>query len=110
LIADRNPASRSDEFGDVTLGGVVGHAAHRDCVTFGQGKIKQAGSDFRILEKEFVKIAEPKKEKSISGHARPEPLILAHHWGEGINHGRKHQIDRFELPVYLPAFTNLSAR
>ena len=87
LIANRDPPSRLDELRDVTWRRVIRHAAHRHAVAMGQREIEQPGRFLGVLEKELVKIAEPKEQQRIRRHAGAQPLVLLHHRGKGVGHG-----------------------
>ena len=61
LIANRDPFSGFNQLRNVILRRVIRHSTHRHAVTLGQCNIEQRGRFFRILEKQFIKVAEPKK-------------------------------------------------
>ena len=54
-----------------------------------QREVEQPGGFLGVVEKELIKIAEPKEQQRIRGHARAQPLVLLHHRGEGVRHGLK---------------------
>jgi hypothetical protein len=62
LIADGDPLPGLDELRNVTLRGVIRHAAHRHAVAMRQGEIKQARGFLGVVEKELIKITEPKEQ------------------------------------------------
>src|SRR5205814_1057529 len=86
LVTDRDSPPGFNEFCDVTLSGVIGHATHRDVIPLGQSEVEQTGGGLRVLKEELVKVTEPKEEQGISRHAGAEPLILLHHRGESVGH------------------------
>src|SRR5438270_4317079 len=65
LIADGNAPPGLDELGDVTLGGVIRHAAHRDAVAMSEGEVQQPGRFLGVLEKQLVK-SPSRKSRSVS--------------------------------------------
>ena len=87
LIADRHAPPGLDELGDVTLGGVIRHAAHRDAVAMSEGEVQQSGGLLGVLEKQLVEVAEPKEQERIRRHGRAQPLVLLHHRGQRVGHG-----------------------
>ena len=82
LVANGDAFAGLDEFGHVGAGAVVGDAAHGDVVAFGQCDVEDGGRFARVVEKHFVKIAEPEKQESVRGKLAPDLLVLAHHGGE----------------------------
>ena len=86
LIADRDALSRFDQLGDVILGGVIGHAAHRHLIALGQRDVEQGRCFLRVFEKQLVKIAQPEKQQRVGRNAFPQPLILLHHGSEALGH------------------------
>ena len=86
LIADGHAPSGLDQLGNVTLGGMVRHAAHRHLVPLGQRHVEQRRRLLRVLKKQFVKITEPKEQQRIGRNTFPQPLILLHHRGERVLH------------------------
>ncbi len=87
LVANRDAPPRLDELRDVTWRRVVRHPAHRHAIAMSQREIEQAGSLLGVVEKELVKIAEPKEQQGIRRHAGAQPLVLLHHGGKGVGHG-----------------------
>ena len=69
LIANRDPPAGLDKLCDITGRRVIGHAAHRHTIAVSQGEIKQPRCFLGVLEKEFVKITEPKEQQRIPGNA-----------------------------------------
>ena len=82
LLGDGDALVGADEFGDVTLGGVVGNATHGDVVPLGQGDVEDPGGVFGIVEEHFVKVTKSVKEKNVIGQRSPHGHVLSHHRGE----------------------------
>ena len=89
LVTDRDPPTGGDEFCDITLSRMIGHAAHRHVVPFGQREIKEARGGLGVFKEELVEVTEPEEEQGISRNARTQSLILLHHWGESVGHDRR---------------------
>ena len=89
LVADRDPLSRVDQFGDVAFGRVIGNPAHRDALAFGQRHIKNRGSDLRVVEEHLVKIAQAKQQDGIMGDLPLNAVILLHHRRCALGPGHK---------------------
>src|SRR5208337_768823 len=84
--------SLADELGDVVLGRVVGHAAHRHGDAFllvarGQRDLQLARSDHRILEEQLVEIAQAKEDKRV-GVFFLDRGVLPHQWRGRLAHRR----------------------
>jgi GNAT superfamily N-acetyltransferase len=86
LIANRHASACLDELRDVSSRCVIWHAAHRNAVSFRQRHIEQPRRFLSILEKQFVKIAQPKKQQCVRRNTFPQPLILLHHRGQRVLH------------------------
>ena len=82
LLGDGDTLVGADEFGDVSLGGVVGDAAHGDVVSLGEGNIENPGGNLGVLEEHFVEVAEPVEEENIIGQRAPHGHVLGHHRSE----------------------------
>ena len=71
---------------------MIGHAAHRDVVSFGQREVKKSRGDLGIFKEELVEVTEPKEEQGIRGNARTQPLILLHHGSESVSHDGRNKM------------------
>src|SRR4030095_8352780 len=71
---------------DVSLRGVIWHAAHRHTVAFGQGDIQQDRGLLCVFKEEFVEIAKSEQQKRIGRDAASEPPVLLYHWSERVPH------------------------
>ena len=89
LIANRDPFSCLDQLRDIILRGMIWHPAHRHAVAFRQRDIQQTSGFLRILEKQLVKIAEPKEQQHIRRDASAQPLVLLHHRSQRVRHPTK---------------------
>ena len=89
LIADRDPAPGLDQFRNVTLRRVIRHATHRNAVAMGQRQVQQSRRFFRVVEKQLIKIAEPKEQQGIGRDAGAQPLVLLHHRGKRVGHRKE---------------------
>jgi hypothetical protein len=85
-LADRDAPAGFDQLRNVTWGRVIRHAAHRHFVPLGQRDIQQYRRFLRVFEKQFVKIAQSKKQERVRRDAFPQSLILLHHGGKRILH------------------------
>ncbi len=70
LFADGDLESLANQLGNVVLGRVVGHTAHRDGDAFflvarGQRDLQFARGDHRVFEEQLVEIAEAKEEQRV---------------------------------------------
>src|SRR6266850_1426873 len=65
---------------------MIRHTTHRDAVALGQRDVQKSRRFLRVLEKHFVKIAEPKKQECVSRNAFPQPLVLLHHRRKRVLH------------------------
>ena len=98
LFADGDPETRVYESADVIVDGVVRHAAHRrafvlhSAVASRQRKVEHAGSGLRVVEKHFVKIAQPEKQQTV-GIVRFDFEISLHHRRE-FAHVNIHKVTR----------------
>ncbi len=67
LLADRHPVALADQAGDVAVGGMVGHAAHRHggagrvLGARGERQVEGAGGDQRVLVEQLVEVAHPEQ-------------------------------------------------
>ena len=59
LLGDGDAFAGLEEPGEVTLRGMIGHAAHGSAAAFGEGHVEDRRGGFRVLEKHFVKVPEP---------------------------------------------------
>src|SRR5205823_5215744 len=89
LIANRDAAPSLNELRDVTLRRVIWHAAHRDVVAMSEREIQQTGGLLRIVEKQLVKITEPKKEERVRRDGCAQPLVLLHHGRQRVGHASR---------------------
>ena len=83
LLADRDLEALADQLGEIALGGVHRHAAHRDVVALmlaalGQRDVERRRGLRRILEEQLVEIAHA-VEQQIVGMGRLDREILRHH-------------------------------
>ena len=65
--------------GDVTLGGMVGDAAHGSAAAFGEGHVENGRCPFCVLEEHFVKIPQPVAQDHVLGQGFPHGQVLGHH-------------------------------
>ena len=68
LLADGDAVALAEQTADVAFGRVIGDAAHRDralAIAGGEGDLQLAGGGFRVVEKEFVKIAHAEEEQGV---------------------------------------------
>ena len=82
MIANGDFAAGLEKAGDVTVGGVVRDAAHRDDAAPGQRDIEQLRPVLRVLEEQLVEIAQAEQEQGILGQLGLDAAVLRHHRGE----------------------------
>ena len=92
LVADGHPKAAPDELGDITLGGMIGNAAHRDghallLVAGGQGDLQLLRSHHGVFKEKFVEISQTKQKQSI-GMALLDGAVLPHQGCGEVTHGR----------------------
>ena len=83
LIADGHAQPVADQLGDVAVGGVIRHAAHRRLVLLplvarGQDEVEQRRRLLRVLEKHLVEIAEAVEEDGVGNLALDLEVLLEH--------------------------------
>ncbi len=83
LFADGDAEALADQRQQIALGGMDGHAAHRNIVAqmlaaLGERDIERFGSGLRIVEEQLVEIAHPVEQQRF-GVARLDVEILRHH-------------------------------
>ena len=86
LIANRDPFSRFNQFGDIILRRVIRHSAHRHTVAFRQRHIQQTSRFLCVLKKQLVKIAQAEKQQHIRRHTPAQSVVLLHHRGNDVRH------------------------
>jgi len=86
LVADGHAFAGGDEFFDVALHRVVGHAAHRSRAAPGERDIQNAGGFLRVVAKHFVEIAQPEEQERVGRQLLPHGKILPHHGRRLIAH------------------------
>ena len=91
LIADRDAQSMFDQLRDVTVSGVIRHAAHRRFVilTFvarGQDEVEQRRGFFRVLEEHLVEVAEAVEEDGVGDLPLDLEILLEHRRELGTGH------------------------
>ena len=94
LLADRDRLTFLDEPRKVALGGVMGHARHRDRVTgrFAAGRqrdVEEFGGALGIRVEELVEIPHAIEEQHIR-IVRLDGQVLAHHWRVDGGYFRAH--------------------
>lgn len=95
LFADRNAEALADQFGDIPGGGMIGNAAHRDWIAFllmagCESYLHFASADQRIIEEEFIEIAESEEEQG-AGMLFLDLVVLTQHRRQiRIVVGRRH--------------------
>ena len=82
LFGDGDAFAGLEQPGEVALGGVVGHAAHRGAAAFGEGDVEDGRGGFGVLEEHLVEIAEAEEQDDVRGQGFPHGLVLGHHRGE----------------------------
>src|SRR5258708_23260537 len=55
------------------------YAAHRNAFAFGKSDVEKFSRQLRILEKEFIEVAEAKQQERVWWQRTPDALILLHH-------------------------------
>src|SRR6266404_1332713 len=90
LVADGNLESRPDEFGNITVGSVIGHAAHRNrlalfAVARGESDLQFARGKHGVFVEEFVEVAEAEKQQRVR-IARFNRVVLLHQRCGGVTH------------------------
>jgi hypothetical protein len=65
---------------------VIWNTAHRHAIAFCQRDVQQTRCFFCVLEKELVKISEPKKQQRVVWDATPQPAVLLHHRSKRVLH------------------------
>src|SRR4051812_28905381 len=70
LLADGYLEPFADELSDVSLSRVIGNTAHRYrdaffLITRGERDLQLFRSDYRIIEEEFIEVAQPEKEQRV---------------------------------------------
>ena len=83
LFANRDRFAQLQQFGQILLGGVVGHARHFDRLAIGRAARSQCDAEQtrrfdRIVEEQFVKIAHAVKQQSLR-ELGLDRQILRHH-------------------------------
>jgi hypothetical protein len=71
----------------------------------GERKVQQTRGFFRVVEKQLVKIAEPKEQQGIRRDAGAQPLVLLHHRGERVGHGFRMESAPGDCEPELPQAT-----
>ena len=89
LIADGHAPPRLEQSSDVILRRVMRDAAHRHEVPFGQRHVENGRRLLRVLEKHLVEIPQPKQQQRIRRQRPADALVLLHHRGQGLGHGRR---------------------
>src|SRR5690606_42150368 len=84
LFGDGDTLACLNEFGDVSLGCVVGDSAHRSAISLGQRDVQNARCRFSILKEKLIKIPKSKEEKNVVWKRFPERVILSHHWSHAL--------------------------
>ena len=88
LFGDGDAFAGLEQAGDVALGGVVGHAAHRGAAAVGEGHVEDGRGGFRVLEEHLVEVPEAEEQDHVRGQGFPHGLVLGHHRGSGgCGHG-----------------------
>jgi hypothetical protein len=93
LLADRDPEALADQSCEITLGGVIGHAGHRDglaIVTSAKGlrDAENCGGLDRIVKEQLVEIAHPEEDHRI-GMRLLHLQILRHERRCALGRGRR---------------------
>ena len=111
LFANRNRLTLPDQTGQITVGGMTGHARHRDRLAggfaaLGQGNIQQAGGLAGVFIKQLIEVAHLEKKQHI-GIFGLETEILPHNRadlsrGAGFRSHARHII-KMPVPAPLPA-------
>ena len=88
LLAHRDAEALADEREQVVLGGVDGHAAHRDVraavlAALGERDVERLGRGHGIVEEHLVEVAHPVEEQRIGMRAL-DLQILRHHRRDGV--------------------------
>ena len=83
LIAKRDAKSMLDQLGDIAVGGVIRHAAHRRLVLLplaarGEDEIENRRGFLGILEKHLVKVAEAVEEDGVGDLPLDVEVLLEH--------------------------------
>ncbi len=86
LIANRHALPGLDQPANVIVRRVVRDAAHRHEISLRQRDVEKARRLLRVLEKHFVKIAEPEQQQRIRRQRAPDALVLLHHRGQRVGH------------------------
>ena len=68
----------------------------------GEREVQQSRRFFRVVEKQLIKIAEPKEQQGIGRDAGAQPLVLLHHRGERVGHGFRMESARADCEPELP--------
>ena len=92
LFADGDAEAFAQEALQVTVGGVIGNAAHGNgafAVAGGEGDLELAGGGFGVVEEELVEVAEAKEEQGV-GVLAFGGQVLTHERGLGVGRGVRH--------------------
>ena len=65
---------------------MIRHTTHWHAIAVGQRDVQKGRRFLRVLEKHFVKIAEPKQQERVRRNAFPQPLVLLHHRSKRVLH------------------------
>src|SRR5439155_10668730 len=65
---------------------MIRHTTHWHAVALGQRDVQKGRRFLRVVEKHFVKIAEPKQQERVRRNAFPQPLVLLHHRSKRVLH------------------------
>ncbi len=96
LFADGNLESLANQLGDIVLGRVIGHAAHRDGDAFflvarGQRDLQFPGRDHRVFKKQLVEIAQA-KEQQRAGMVFLDGCVLPHQRRGRLGHRAQQRV------------------
>ena len=83
LLGNRDPVPGADQAGEIAVGGMHRHAAHRHRLPTafapaGQRDVEHAGGDLRIVEEQFEKVAHAVEQQALARLAL-ERVVLFHH-------------------------------
>jgi len=65
---------------------MIRDTTHWHAIAVGQRDVQKGRRFLRVLEKHFVKIAEPKQQECVRRNAFPQPLVLLHHRSKRVLH------------------------
>ena len=88
LVADGDAPACLDQLRDVPRRRVIRDPAHGGAVALGERHIQDAGRFLGIGEEHLVEIPQPKHEERIRRERAPDSLILLHHRGKQVGHGK----------------------